>query len=193
MRQLRWILVAFIGLMACGGDESMSDQLGIRGEQSVMKRQADGTWTQEFDVDGDGKVDVTKVLVEYPDADDPSVVKTRLQKKMVDVNFDGKVDFVRNYNEFGAVISEDVDLDLDGNFDVTNHIDNKVVVQKDMLGDEGKVIETRYYANGEIQRVEKDTTGDAKIDYWEFYEQGILDRIGRDANADGRADSWTTR
>jgi len=171
----------------------MSDQLGIRGEQSVMKRQADGTWTQEFDVDGDGKLDVTKVLVEYPDADDPTVVKTRLLKKMVDVNFDGKIDFVRNYNEFGAVISEDVDLDLDGNFDVTNHIDNKVVVQKDMLGEGGKVIETRYYANSEIQRVEKDTTGDGKIDYWEFYEQGILDRIGRDANADGRADSWTTR
>ncbi len=193
MRNLRWVLIAFIGLIACGGDESMSDQLGIRGEQSVMKRQADGTWTQEFDVDGDGKLDVTKVLVEYPDADDPTVVKTRLLKKMVDVNFDGKIDFVRNYNEFGAVISEDVDLDLDGNFDVTNHIDNKVVVQKDMLGEGGKVIETRYYANSEIQRVEKDTTGDGKIDYWEFYEQGILDRIGRDANADGRADSWTTR
>jgi len=193
MRNLRWVLIAFIGLIACGGDESMSDQLGIRGEQSVMKCQADGTWTQEFDVDGDGKLDVTKVLVEYPDADDPTVVKTRLLKKMVDVNFDGKIDFVRNYNEFGAVISEDVDLDLDGNFDVTNHIDNKVVVQKDMLGEGGKVIETRYYANSEIQRVEKDTTGDGKIDYWEFYEQGILDRIGRDANADGRADSWTTR
>ena len=189
----RWVLVGVVGLAACGGDESKADEIGIRGEQSVMKRQADGTWTQEFDVNGDGKVDVTKILEEYPDPDDPSVTKTRLTKKLVDVNYDGNVDFTRNYNELGVVISEEVDLDLDGKADVINHIDNKRVVLKEMLDGDGKVVESRYYDADTIQRVEKDTTKDGKIDYWEFYEQGILDRIGRDVNADGRADSWTTR
>lgn len=182
-----------IFLVACGGDESKSDEIGFQGEQSVMKRQADGSWTQEFDVDNDGKVDVTKVLEEYPDPDDPSVTKTRLVKKLVDVNYDGKVDFVRNYNDLGVVVTEEVDLNLDGTPDVINYLDKKTVVKKEMIDGERKVIETRYYGDGQLQRVEKDSNDDGKIDYWEFYEQGILDRIGRDANGDGRADAWTTR
>lgn len=189
----RWILLGMVVLAACGGDESKSDQIGIRGEQSVMKRQDDGSWTQEFDVNGDGNGDVTKILEEYPDEEDPSVTKTRLRKKLVDVNFDGKVDFTRNYNEAGIVISEEVDLDLDGKPDVINYIDNKHVVKKEMLDGDRKVKETRFYTEDVIQRVERDATGDGKVDYWEFYEQGVLDRIGKDANADGRADSWTTR
>lgn len=193
---LRWwmVMVGFGAVLAaCGGDESKADQLGVGGEQSVLKRHDDGTWTQEFDVDGDGRVDVTKVLEEYPDPEDPSVTKTRLVKKLVDVNYDGKVDFTRNYNSEGVVVTEEVDLNLDGVADVVNYLDNKRVVKKEIIDAERNVTETRYYGDGEIQRVERDENKDGKIDYWEFYEQGVLDRIGRDVNGDGRADSWTTR
>jgi len=190
---MRYLLVfAMVWGLGCGGADIPDDEL-VLGGQTRLKRTDDGHWIQEFDIDGDGRVDVTKILVEYPDPKDPSVTKTRLIEKKVDVNSDGKVNIVRKYNEEGRVMLEEVDTDLDGIPDFRNHLDGGRLVKKEMLTTKGKISATRYYADGVIQRVEKDTTGDSKVDYWEYYEQGVLDRIGRDLNADGRADTWQTQ
>lgn len=193
MRRTITTLVIFAFLAGCGSNAEVKDDELELGGQTRLKRGDDGQWVQEFDVDGDGRVDVRKVLIEYPDPDDPSITKTRLTEKWVDVNSDGKMNIIRKYNEAGSVMMEDVDLDLDGVFDVRNHLDNGRLVMKEVLDADGKVVASRYYASGEIQRVEKDTTGDNKVDYWEYYEKGVLDRIGRDLNADGRADTWQTQ
>lgn len=193
MRRTITVIVAFVLLASCGTNGEVKDDELVFGGQTRLKRGDDGQWEQEFDVDGDGRVDVRKILVEYPDPDDPSVTKTRLVEKWVDVNSDGKMNIVRKYNDAGKVMLEDVDLDLDGVFDVRNHLDSDRLVMKEILNANGKVTETRYYASGELKRVERDTTGNDKVDYWEYYEQGVLDRVGRDLNADGRADTWQTQ
>ena len=42
-------------------------------------------------------------------------------------------------------------------------------------------------------RVEMDTKGDGKVDYWEYYENGVMPRSGWDLNADGKIDKWGER
>lgn len=185
------MVVLVCGTFACG-KKNRKDDFTITGP--TFERDADGNLVRKFDIDGDDKPDVTKTFKEVADPDDPSVTKSRLIKKEVDVNSDGKINMRRTYNELGALMLEEVDTDLDGRMDVINHIDNGNLVRKDLLDQgSGVVLTSRYYFEGNIQRVEQDTNHDSKVDYWEFYEQGVLDRIGRDLNGDGRADTWQRR
>lgn len=179
-------------LTACSKNEAKDEN--IFGAGPTYTRDAEGNIVREFDIDGDDHVDVKKYFKEYPDPEDPSVMRQRLFKKEVDVNSDGKINVRRTYNEEGELKLEELDDDLDGTFDVINHVDGGHLVQKDILEPEtGAVVAVRYYWEGELQRVEKDTNNDTETDYWEFYEQGVLDRIGRDLNGDGRADTWQRR
>ncbi len=180
-------------LMTVGcGKNNADDEIGFQGP--TYTRDEEGNVIRQFDIDGDKVTDVTKYFKEYPDPEDPSVMRQRLYKKEVDVNSDGKVNMRRTYNEKGELMLEEVDDDLDGVMDVINHIDNGNLVQKEVLDPEtGAVVAVRYYWEGTLQRIEKDTNSDSKTDYWEFYEQGVLDRIGRDLDADGRADTWQRR
>lgn len=184
-------LIALLLLGGCGKKDK-KDDLAISGP--TFTRDEEGNLVRHFDIDGDEKPDVTKTFKDFPDPADPSATKSRIYKKEVDVNSDGKVDLRRMYNEAGQLMQEEVDTDLDGRIDVVNHIDNGNLVRKDILDPEsGVVLASRYYFDGSIQRVEQDTNNDSKVDYWEFYEQGVLDRIGRDLNGDGRADTWQRR
>lgn len=189
------VLTLLVGMIGCGSSSETTneDRLLGGGNSTLITRDDDGNLVSQSDANQDGETDVWKYLDEYPDPNDPSVTKTRLVRKEVDVNFDGQINIVRHYNEAGELKLERVDVDLDGIPDYENHLDNGRLVQRDVLGPDGRVLAMRYYTNGEIQRVEKDTNGDSKIDYWEFYEQGILDRIGQDLNGNGRADTWQTR
>lgn len=179
--------------VGCGNKKNrQGDDLEIGGPK--FSRDEEGNIVREFDIDGDDKPDVTKVFAEYPDPEDPSLTRQRLLRKEVDVNSDGKINMRRIYNEEGQLMLEEADTDLDGKMDVVRHIDSGQLIRKDLLDPEsGVVLASRYYRDGELDRVEKDTDRDDKIDYWEFYEQGVLDRIGRDLNGDGRADTWQRR
>lgn len=172
------------------GDDGLAEATGPR----FTTTQEDGLIVERYTLDDDDKPDVVKYFEEYPDPDDESVTKRRLRKKEVDVNSDGTIDIVRLYNKAGTPIKEKIDVDLDGNADTVNYFDNGELVKKEVLSkDASEVVETRFYTQGTIIRVEKDLNNDDKVDYWEYYEQGSLDRIGRDIDADGRADSWTRR
>ena len=185
------VVVSLVAAVGCGKKDK-KDEFTITGP--TFTRDEEGNLVRHFDIDGDDKPDVTKTFKETPDPDDPSVTKSALIKKEVDVNSDGKVNMRRTYNELGALMLEEVDTDLDGRMDVINHIDNGNLVRKDLLdATSGTILASRFYFEGSIQRVEQDTNDDDKVDYWEFYEQGVLDRIGRDLNGDGRADTWQRR
>lgn len=185
------VVVSLVGAVGCGKKDK-KDDFAITGP--TFSRDEDGNLVRQFDIDGDDQPDVTKTFKETPDPEDPSVTKSALIKKEVDVNSDGKVNMRRTYNELGALMLEEVDTDLDGRMDVVNHIDNGNLVRKDLLdAASGTILASRFYFEGSIQRVEQDTNNDDKVDYWEFYEQGVLDRIGRDLNGDGRADTWQRR
>jgi antitoxin component YwqK of YwqJK toxin-antitoxin module len=148
---------------------------------------------RKSDSNGDGKPDVYKHFVRYPDPDNPAVTKRRLVEMEIDVDFDGEIDVVRKYSESGNLKTERVDVDLDGDIDVIRYYDGGSLSHKEILDETGKVLATRHYTNGTLLRVERDTDGNGRVDYWEYYEQGALDRVGRDYNDDGAADSWQRR
>lgn len=198
-------LFSFVGVVAllaactvgCGSDEAVkkgrADGLENLGP-TFTTTEEDGLIVERYTLDKDDKPDVVKYFEEYPDPEDKSIIKRRLRKKEVDVNSDGKIDIVRLYNKSGTPIKEHLDVDLDGNADTVSYFDNGELVKKEILSeDASEVVETRFYTESKITRVEKDLNKDEKVDYWEFYEEGSLDRIGRDIDADGRADSWTRR
>jgi hypothetical protein len=200
----RFITLAFLAASAvlltigCASDEAAKnkndDGLQSFGGPSVSTTEEDGLIVERFTLDDDDKPDVIKYFEEYADPDDKSITKRRLRKKEVDVNSDGKIDIIRNYDKLGTLTAEKLDVDLDGTPDTLSYFDNGDLVKKESLSRDGsEVVETRFYSSGKIIRVEKDLNKDKKIDYWEYYEEGTLDRVGRDIDADGRADSWTRR
>ncbi len=57
---------------------------------------------------------------------------------------------------------------------------------------DGTVDQTEIYDNeGQIIRVESDTTGNGKADKWVYYEKGKPVRSEKDTNADGKPDVWS--
>lgn len=183
--------------LACSSDKAATKPTKAAPQpQTTEERNAEGQIVRRYDHNGDKRADVTKYLEEYTDPDDPSVTLTRMRKMELDVNSDGKINVVRYYNTAGKVETEQDDLNLDGNIDVVSYYEKGRLVKKDILdGKTGEIVETRYYSNNQLLRVERDTNKDPKkqIDYWEYYEAGVLERIGRDFNDDGRADSWQKR
>lgn len=184
--------------VGCGADEASKKEVTLNDEIEVETRTdyvRDGDrLLQRSDSNGDGEADVFKQFLDYPDPDNPAVTKRRLEKLMIDVNFDGRVDMAREFDELGELKLERSDVNLDGTIDVVSYYDNGELAKKELLNGGDKIEATRFYnESGQLLRVEKDTNNDGKTDYWEYYEQGVLDRIGRDYNADGAADGWQRR
>lgn len=182
-------LFCFFGACSSKSVQKEDDYFG-----PVEERLEDGTLVLKFDVNQDGSPDVWKYFLEEASKADASVLTKRLQKKEVDVSYDGTKNIVRVYNDEQVLKQEEIDVDLDGKIDIVNYFDNGVLAKKDLFDVTEKKVTTRYYDDrNQVLRVEKDTNGDSAIDYWEYYEAGVLDRIGRDLDADGRADTWQTR
>lgn len=149
---------------------------------------------ERYSLDGDEEPDLIKYFEEYPDPDNANVTLRRLRKKEVDVDSNGSMDIVRLYDIEGVPTKEKMDRNLTGNIDTISYFDNGNLVRKEALNEDGtRVLETRYYTEGVIMRIEKDKSSDGQVDYWEYYEVGTLDRVGVDLNADGRADTWKRR
>jgi len=56
---------------------------------------------------------------------------------------------------------------------------------------DGKPDRVEYYDNnGQVMRVEQDTTGSGKINEWVIYKNGTPIRKEKDSNGDGKPDVW---
>jgi hypothetical protein len=114
-------------------------------------------------------------------------------RKEVDVNFDGAIDLIRNFNETGDLISERLDTDFDRKVDVVNIFEKGAIVRKEYDTNFDNAVDViRFYEKGIISRKEADLNHDGKTDYWEYYEAGKIDRVGIDRDADGEVDEWET-
>lgn len=160
----------------------------------VTTSSEDGMIVKRYDLDGNETPDVVKHFEEYQDPENDGVTLRRLRKKEVDVNGDGEIDIIKEYDKKGVPLKEKLDMDLNGTFDVVSHFTAGKLVRKELFGEKGKKVHTtRTYADGKLKQVKKDTDGDGSIDYWEFYEQGVLQRIGRDVDGDEKPDKWVNR
>ena len=137
-------IMASAGCKSDDGAQKTTNNGDLKGPNKTTTKE-DGYIVERFTLDDDDETDVFKYFEEYPDPDNPDVMKRRLRKKKIDVNSDGNVDVIREYDKEGDPKSERIDVDLDGVFDARNYFDGGQMVRKEMLGDDGEsVTETRF-------------------------------------------------
>jgi hypothetical protein len=165
-----------------GGEETLSDNIR-------QKKSGDETVT-EFDLNGDKKADVWTYTVKAKGADGKEI--DRVSRKELDINWDGRVDIARVYDDKEVLVKESLDLDFDGKVDQVNYFEKGVIIRKERdLTAAGKPSLWLYYEKGKLVRKERDTNADGKVDYWEYWEADQIDRIGEDLDGDGNVDKWT--
>ena len=185
--------LAFAGCATTGSAEKKDGATGPDGEQvaeNIKQKQAGNEKVTEFDLNKDKKSDVWTytVMAKGPDGKDIE----RMVRKDLDINWDGKVDIARVYDEKEQISRESLDLDFDGKVDEVIFYEKGLVVRKERdLSSSGKPSLWVFYEKGQIVRKERDTNGDGKVDYWEYWENGQVDRIGEDLDGDGNVDKWT--
>jgi len=138
-----------------------------------------------IDLNQDGDSDVVKV---YRPVGDEEVLVCRES----DMNFDGLPDLFLFFDNHGALIRDEADLDNDGTVNIITIYDQGQVVRQEIdTNSDGVVDRVRFYDNGIPIRIEGDNSGDGRVDYWEYFKAGRLVRIGVDTDGDGRADQWS--
>jgi hypothetical protein len=188
---IAWSACAAVLALGCAAKkdalrEGEAEQAGedIRGKRSPNEK------VTEYDLNRDKRPDVWTYTV--PGKDDEGRDVARLVRKELDINWDGKVDITRYYDEREQVVREALDLDFDGKVDQVNHYQRGVVIRKERdLNYDGRTDLWIYYERGKIARKERDISGDGKVDYWEYWEADQIDRIGEDLDGDGTVDRWT--
>jgi hypothetical protein len=186
------LLAVFAACASDNGSEKPTDEITNLPEESGAQAidvgdQFDSTGLDKrrLDLNRDGKADAYQWL-KIVDAEDIQV-----RRKEVDVNFDGKIDVVRNFTKKGGLVTEHMDTDFDGRIDVVNVFEDGVIVRKEYDTNFDHAVDVwRYFENNVIVRKERDDDYDGKVDYWEYYEDGQIDRIGIDNDGDGAADEW---
>ncbi len=143
---------------------------------------SDAVRVERFDVNRDKKPDIWKYYSIWEGNE-------YLSRKELDLNNDGRVDLIRNYNSDGLILKEYLDMDFDGRFDCTVIYKGGRIVRKEMdLDYDGKADLWKHYENDKLLQVEADKNHDGKADYWEYYENEQLDRVGYDSDNDGKPD-----
>jgi hypothetical protein len=189
-------VIAAIAFGGCsGGKEAVRTGMSPTGEDEgvagniVQSRRGDEKVT-EFDLNHDKKPDVWSFTVPAKDAEGKEF--DRLVRKELDINWDGKVDITRGYDDREQIGREALDLDFDGRVDQVNFYEKNVIVRKERdLDYNSKPDLWIFFEKGKIVRKERDTNNDGKVDYWEYWEGDQVDRIGEDLDGDGNVDKWT--
>jgi hypothetical protein len=163
--------------MACGGSSTSKGSKSVAGiDQSDTINvprvdpslcQTKGKKVTTFDLNKDNKPDVWKL---YQTSDEGGTTVEILTCKQVDLDHDGKKDYVQTYSRTGEMLAEEFDFTFEGSMDAREHYDRKT---------------------GKIYLIERDTDHDKKPDVWEKYDsQGRIESVRRDRNADGKPDLW---
>ncbi len=189
-------LAGCLALVACSGgkDAAKKDGKSTEGSdkvaENIRQKQQGNEKVTEFDLNGDKKTDVWTFTVLSKGQDGKDF--DRLARKDLDINWDGKVDIARQYDEREQISREALDLDFDGKVDQVNYFEKGVIVRKERdLSSGGKPQAWLFYEKGKLVRKERDTNGDGRVDYWEYWEGDQVDRVGEDLDGDGNVDKWT--
>jgi len=144
------------------------------------------------DVNGDGKPDVWNYFREVNDPASPGSTMRVMIRKQADLNFDGKKDITREFDDEGTLVLEEADLDYDGAPDQINIYTKGVLAEKRIYrAGVGKIFLWKFYENGKMIRFHRDDNLDGRPDYCELWYQGEkLSKKGWDKDGDGECDYW---
>jgi hypothetical protein len=141
------------------------------------------------DLNKDNKPDVWRL---YKTEDEGGTKIEFLTCKQVDMNQDGKKDWVVAYNRKGNPIYEKTDYNYDGKFDMSAVFDPKTghyaEIERDDDHDGRFEKKELYDTAGVLTSVRRDRNGDNQPDEWEQYKEQILIAILYDDDFDGRVD-----
>jgi len=141
------------------------------------------------DLNKDNKPDVWRL---YKTEDEGGTKIEFLTCKQVDMNQDGKKDWVVAYNRKGNPIFEKTDYNYDGKFDMSAVFDAKTghyaEIERDDDRDGRFEKKELYDTTGVLTSVRRDRNGDNQPDEWEQYKETILIAILYDDDYDGRVD-----
>lgn len=149
--------------------------------QPIAARDCSGGDPQNVDVNNDGKPDITH-----------RVKGDRRVCSVMDLNFDGRTDLLRFYEESGKQIAlEQHDYDFDGRIDDQAFFKSGKVARKELDTNFDGLIDTWLWCQGpQIERAERARRKAGHVDTWEAYNQGLLAEIQYDENSDGKVEKW---
>ena len=190
------VVLVGASLLVLGGARcatQRSGQQAARPSMQVLAATIEGDVVVErFDLDGDGRPDVFKHWRVVRQGGQVPAGTRLLARREVDLDFDGKVDMITEYDVQGRVALERLDLDFDGRFDAVDHYENGQLVLREMeLGYDQRPKVWKYYENGQLVRKERDLRGEGRPQEWEYFDGGRLVRIGRDVDGDGKPEVFT--
>lgn len=181
------LVLALVGALAVGcsssgdvvDDDLDPEELPERARYGNLS--TSGLTVDKADLDGSGQPDQWTFR-------DASGGVVRVER---DMNFDGRVD-LWEYYEDGKLIEEEKSLDSADKVDAVVFYDNgQIRRQKMASGFDGTfAIEKFFGSDGELQRVERDTSNDGEVDTWAYYEDGERSRVGWDTTGDGQPDTF---
>ena len=145
--------------------------------------EADVRVRSEADTRGDGKPDT---FIEY--------VSEQKTAQTEDRNGDGEIDARYRFDAFEKLLSEELDEDYDGYFEVASEFDAGELRRRsydaERRGSAGRV---EFHGEGRLFRVELDQDGDGKVELWNFYDpEERLEKQEQDRAADGKVDTYVT-
>ena len=115
-------------------------------------------------------------------------------RRDLDLNRDGKSDayqFTRTEGTDTKVLRKEVDVNFDGRIDLVVFFERGNIVRKENdTNFDTKPDVWRFFDKGNESREERDSDYNGKVDYWEYFEGGKLDRAGTDKDGDGNVDEW---
>jgi hypothetical protein len=190
-RELLLVCLAALAV-GCGGRQQpkTDDGRGERLAENIRQEKRGEETVTEYDLNNDGKPDMWTYTVTGKDPEGRPI--ERIVRRELDINWDGKVDIVRHYDEREQISREALDLDFDGRVDQTNFYEKGQLVRKERdLDYDGRTDLWIFFERGKIVRREQDTNSDGRVDYWEYWENDQVERIGEDLDGDGQVDRWT--
>jgi hypothetical protein len=187
-------MVALAG--GCGGKNKAGSTEGLMKSEGGQVPKVDPTLCDTkgkkivtYDLNRDGRPDVWKLYMTVEEGDTRVEVQTC---KQVDINHDGRKDYVVAYNRKGATVFEKFDFDFDGRFDAFYQFDEKTgkvfEVQRESGFDGRYDVQEVYDASGTLKTVKHDRNGDGEPDMWEQYVKGELVAILYDDDYDSKVD-----
>ena len=186
-------------IMGCATEKKKEKLVNSESIRKVSKdsRYKKNKLIEPFDVNQDGEADMWKIYKELTTNDN---IKKVLKRREIDLNFDGKLNYIKFYSDKGNILKEYLDKDLDGVFDsirfYKDNIIRKIEIYKSNPLEKGnltllkdkKPFKTYYYRQGRIKRVTSDLRKSSKEDFFMFYKKNKLEQIGIDYDDDLKID-----